>query len=104
VAAIIWNLITWWRGIPSSSSHTLIGGFAGAAVAHTGTFSVINQGVILKTIGFIFLAPVIGMAISYVLAILLMWISKRLNLIKPIHGSRDYSLSHQDCLALSWRK
>ncbi len=79
VAAIIWNLITWWRGIPSSSSHTLIGGFAGAAVAHTGTFSVINQGVILKTIGFIFLAPVIGMVISYVLAILLMWISKKLN-------------------------
>ncbi|HUM88676.1 MAG TPA: inorganic phosphate transporter, partial [Prolixibacteraceae bacterium] len=41
IAAIIWNLITWWLGIPSSSSHTLIGGFAGAAVAHTGTFSVV---------------------------------------------------------------
>ncbi|MBL7970900.1 MAG: inorganic phosphate transporter, partial [Prolixibacteraceae bacterium] len=52
IAAIIWNLLTWYFGIPSSSSHTLIGGFAGAAVAHTGSFSVINQAVILKTIGF----------------------------------------------------
>src|SRR3989339_1760629 len=57
IAAILWNLLTWYFGIPSSSSHTLIGGFAGAAVAHTGTFTVINQAVIFKTIGFIFLAP-----------------------------------------------
>ncbi len=56
IAAIIWNLLTWYYGIPSSSSHTLIGGFAGAAVAHTGSFTVINQAVIFKTIGFIFLA------------------------------------------------
>src|SRR5574344_349687 len=70
VAAIIWNLITWWKGIPSSSSHTLIGGFAGAAVAHTGSFAVINQTVILKTIGFIFIAPVIGMLVAYLLAVL----------------------------------
>ena len=41
IAAIIWNLITWWKGIPSSSSHTLIGGFAGAAIAHAG-FNVVN--------------------------------------------------------------
>lgn len=79
IAAIIWNLLTWWFGIPSSSSHTLIGGFAGAAVAHTGTFTVINQGVILKTIGFIFLAPIIGMFISYVLSVLILWICRRAN-------------------------
>jgi len=79
VAAIIWNLITWWKGIPSSSSHTLIGGFAGAAVAHTGSFAVINQTVILKTIGFIFIAPVIGMLIAYLLAVLLLWVFKRSN-------------------------
>jgi PiT family inorganic phosphate transporter len=79
VAAIIWNLITWWRGIPSSSSHTLIGGFAGAAVAHTGSFSVINQEVILKTVGFIFLAPIIGMLIAYVIAILILWICRHFN-------------------------
>ncbi|MFT3739743.1 MAG: inorganic phosphate transporter [Breznakibacter sp.] len=79
IAAIIWNLITWWRGIPSSSSHTLIGGFAGAAVAHTGSFSVINQEVILKTIGFIFLAPVIGMLIAYVISISILWLCRRFN-------------------------
>lgn len=79
VAAIVWNLITWWKGIPSSSSHTLIGGFAGAAVAHTGSFAVINQTVILKTIGFIFIAPVIGMLVAYLLAVLLLWVFKRSN-------------------------
>jgi len=79
IAAIIWNLITWWLGIPSSSSHTLIGGFAGAAVAHTGTFTVINQGIILKTIGFIFLAPLIGMVIGYLIQTLILWAFKRSN-------------------------
>lgn len=73
IAAIIWNLLTWWLGIPSSSSHTLIGGFAGAAVAHTGSFGVINQAVILKTAGFIFLAPFMGMFISYFLMLFIMW-------------------------------
>ena len=43
VAAILWNLLTWWLGIPSSSSHTLIGGFAGAAIAHAGSFSSVNS-------------------------------------------------------------
>jgi PiT family inorganic phosphate transporter len=62
-AAIIWNLITWWYGIPSSSSHTLIGGFAGAAVAHAG-FGSIDAGSIYKTLIFIVLAPLIGMIIS----------------------------------------
>jgi len=71
VAAIAWNLITWWYGIPSSSSHTLIGGFAGAAIAHayysqgfTSFSNIIEMEKIVKTILFIFLAPLIGMAIS----------------------------------------
>ncbi len=66
VAAICWNLLTWWYGIPSSSSHTLIGGFAGAAIAHSG-FSSINwslNGGISLTLLFILLAPIIGMIIS----------------------------------------
>jgi PiT family inorganic phosphate transporter len=79
VAAIIWNLLTWYFGIPSSSSHTLIGGFAGAAVAHTGSFTVINQAVILKTIGFIFLAPVIGMLISYLITVIILWTCRKVN-------------------------
>jgi inorganic phosphate transporter, PiT family len=63
VAAIIWNLITWWYGIPSSSSHTLIGGFAGAAIAHAG-FSSIDTAIIYKTLLFIVIAPLVGMVIS----------------------------------------
>ncbi len=71
IASIIWNLLTWWYGIPSSSSHTLIGGFAGAAIAHSG-FSSINwslNGGISLTIIFILLAPIIGMVISMFITI-----------------------------------
>lgn len=63
IAAIIWNLLTWWYGIPSSSSHTLIGGFAGAAIAHGG-FGSIDAAMIYKTLVFIVLAPLIGMVIA----------------------------------------
>ncbi|MEO6540965.1 MAG: inorganic phosphate transporter, partial [Ferruginibacter sp.] len=68
LAAIFWNLLTWWFGIPSSSSHTLIGGFAGAAIAYGG-FSVVNQDPILKTVAFIFLAPVVGMIIAFIISL-----------------------------------
>ena len=68
LAAIFWNLFTWWFGIPSSSSHTLIGGFSGAAVAFGG-FSTINSEPILKTVAFIFLAPVIGMIIAFIISL-----------------------------------
>ena len=68
IAAIIWNLLTWWYGIPSSSSHTLIGGFAGAAIAHafatTDGFAlkdVVASDKVIATVLFIFLAPLIGM-------------------------------------------
>jgi inorganic phosphate transporter, PiT family len=76
VAAIFWNLLTWWKGIPSSSSHTLIGGFAGAAIAHAGSFSVVNQESIIKTFLFIFLAPIIGMLIAYILTVIIIHIAK----------------------------
>lgn len=68
IAAIAWNLFTWWYGIPSSSSHTLIGGFAGAAIAHAG-FSSVNPEPVIKTASFIVLAPVIGMCIAYIISI-----------------------------------
>ena len=68
VAAIFWNLLTWWFGIPSSSSHTLIGGFAGAAIAHTG-FESINSGKIIQIASFIVLAPMIGMVIAFLISI-----------------------------------
>lgn len=82
VAAIFWNLLTWWYGIPSSSSHTLIGGFAGAAIAHAGTIDVVNNESIIKTFLFIFLAPIIGLLIAYVITIII------LNIAKKSHPSR----------------
>ena len=69
IAAILWNLLTWWYGIPSSSSHTLIGGFAGAAIAHGGMNTVNWNDPVLKTIGFIFLAPLVGMIMAYIISV-----------------------------------
>ncbi|MDR2920294.1 MAG: inorganic phosphate transporter [Tannerella sp.] len=72
IAAIAWNLLTWWLGIPSSSSHTLIGGFAGAAICAAG-FSSIHTSVILKIVSFIVLAPLIGMIMSSIITIGVLW-------------------------------
>ncbi len=77
IAAIFWNLLTWWYGIPSSSSHTLIGGFAGAALAHAMSTKginiswgkVIESDIIIKTVLFIFLAPLIGIIVSLFITI-----------------------------------
>ena len=87
VAAIIWNLATWWLGIPSSSSHTLIGGFAGAAIMGTminsgyttSGFEAIKSDVIIKIASFIILAPLIGMIISTLITILILYIFKKVN-------------------------
>src|SRR3954470_319377 len=68
IAAIGWNLLTWWFGIPSSSSHTLIGGFAGAAIA-AGGFGAINSEPVIKTVLFIVLAPLIGMVIAFIISL-----------------------------------
>ena len=97
IAAIIWNLLTWWKGIPSSSSHTLIGGFAGAAIAHGlssvsdpehAGFKIVNwfkaakegelmpSGVVIVIL-FIVFAPLLGMIISYFISIWLMYSSKK---------------------------
>ncbi|MDH6358026.1 inorganic phosphate transporter [Parabacteroides sp. PF5-9] len=78
IAAIIWNLATWWFGIPSSSSHTLIGGFAGAAIMASG-FKAVQSVVILKIAAFIFLAPIIGMTIAFLLTLLVLNICKKAN-------------------------
>jgi inorganic phosphate transporter, PiT family len=67
VAAIIWNLLTWWWGLPSSSSHTLVGGLVGAAFVHAGSGSIIIPGLI-KIISFIFIAPLLGMVLSFLIS------------------------------------
>jgi inorganic phosphate transporter, PiT family len=69
IAAISWNLLTWWFGIPSSSSHTLIGGFAGAGIAHAGTFAAIEADPVIKTASFIFLAPLVGMIVAFIISL-----------------------------------
>lgn len=76
IAAIGWNLFTWWKGIPSSSSHTLIGGFAGSAIAYGG-FNAIHAGVILKIASFIILAPFIGMLMASIITIIIMNVCRK---------------------------
>lgn len=68
IASIAWNLLTWWLGIPSSSSHTLIGGFAGAAIAHAG-LDAVNSAIVIKTASFIILAPLIGMVMALIISL-----------------------------------
>jgi PiT family inorganic phosphate transporter len=73
IGAIVWDLITWYYGLPTSSSHALIGGLAGAAVTKAGFSAIIWSGW-TKTLTFIVLAPLIGLVIGFFLMVLLMWI------------------------------
>lgn len=107
VAAIVWNLITWWFGIPSSSSHTLMGGFVGAALANAGGLSqggvdVINYAKVVPTFLFIFFAPMIGMFIAFFITIIIVHLCKRSNPYKAenwfkklqLVSSAAFSLGH----------
>lgn len=67
VGAVIWNLLTWWWGLPSSSSHALMGGFAGAALSNTPDLAILDPMVFGKTLLFIVLAPLLGMCFGYAL-------------------------------------
>jgi inorganic phosphate transporter, PiT family len=73
IGAIVWNLITWYYGIPSSSSHALIGGMIGAALAKAGTEPLLAQGII-KTASFIFISPMLGMIFGASIMLLVSWI------------------------------
>jgi inorganic phosphate transporter, PiT family len=75
-AAIIWNLLTWWWGLPSSSSHTLVGGLIGAAVAKAGFGSVVVSGVV-KIVLFIVVAPFLGMIISFIILAFILFLAKK---------------------------
>ena len=75
VAAITWNLLTWWWGLPSSSSHTLVGGLVGAAMVSSGPGSIITAGV-LKIAAFIVIAPLLGMIISYIISVIVIYMVK----------------------------
>jgi inorganic phosphate transporter, PiT family len=97
IAAIAWNLLTWWFGIPSSSSHTLLGGFMGAALAHAGSLnkdgmSVINYSKVVPTFLFIFLAPLIGMVIGYIITVIIINICRKANPYKADNWFRRLQL------------
>lgn len=77
VGAIIWNIITWYYGIPSSSSHALVGGLVGAAIAKAGISGLIQAGV-LKIIAFIFIAPLLGFVIGGSLMVAVSWICRNM--------------------------
>lgn len=76
VGAIAWNLVTWYYGIPSSSSHALIGGLVGAAVAKSGTDALISAGLV-KTIAFILLSPLLGFVFGSIMMVLVSWLFVR---------------------------
>jgi PiT family inorganic phosphate transporter len=102
IAAIVWNLVTWWWGIPSSSSHTLIGSFAGAGMANAGSLGAVQLDKVMPTLYFIFLAPFIGMVLSHIISIITINIAKKANPSKvdrifrklQLLSSAAYSLGH----------
>ncbi|GAC1449338.1 MAG: inorganic phosphate transporter [Chitinophagaceae bacterium] len=105
VAAIIWNLFTWWFGIPSSSSHTLMGGFIGAAIAHAkglqdAGHTVVNYSKVIPAFLFIFAAPLIGMVIAFVLTLLIVNICQRANPYKAESWFRRLQLLSSAMLSL----
>ena len=76
LAALAWNILTWWLGLPTSSSHALIGGFVGAAMAARGPQAVIVSG-IAKVAWFIVLSPLFGVALGFVAMLIVMWTFRR---------------------------
>ncbi|MGI9134450.1 MAG: inorganic phosphate transporter [Rhodoferax sp.] len=76
IGAITWNVITWYYGIPSSSSHALIGGIVGAVIAKSGASVLISAG-IFKTVIFIFISPLLGFALGSVMMVLVAWVFRR---------------------------
>jgi len=101
VGAITWNLLTWWWGLPSSSSHALIGGLAGAGIAYGG-FEVLDASSLLPTLYFIALAPIIGLILGAIAMFILMWVFRRMRPRKvdqtfrvgQLFSAAAYSIGH----------
>jgi inorganic phosphate transporter, PiT family len=78
LGAVVWNLITWYLGLPTSSSHSLLGGYAGAGIAaHGGISGLLKTDVWLRTLKFIVLSPLIGMLLGFTLMVIVYWIFRR---------------------------
>ena len=101
VGAIIWNLVTWFYGIPSSSSHALIGGLLGAALPKAGLAGLVWAGII-KTVAFIFISPLVGFLLGSLMMLLVSWVCRNVTLSKTDRWFRRlqlvsagaYSLGH----------
>jgi inorganic phosphate transporter, PiT family len=88
VGVIAWNIITWYLGLPTSSSHALIGGYAGSAIAAYGGFAVIVPAGWYLTLSFIILAPLIGLVLGYLMQIAVFWIFRKASVSKVDKGFR----------------
>jgi PiT family inorganic phosphate transporter len=91
IGAIVWNIITWIFGIPSSSSHALVGGLIGAGIAKVGVSSIVWSG-FLKTAGAIFMSPAIGFFLALVLVLAVSWIFVRQT---PFAVDRTFRIMHR---------
>jgi inorganic phosphate transporter, PiT family len=102
LGAIVWNLLTWYYGIPSSSSHALIGGYAGSAVAKAGWAAIVWGSKWITTIAFILISPLLGMALGWLLMWAMLWIfhrtspakTERFFRVAQLGSSAIFSLSH----------
>jgi PiT family inorganic phosphate transporter len=109
LGAVIWNLITWWLGLPTSSSHALIGGYAGSAVAafigvhgFSGVGGILKPEGWIKTLSFIVLSPLIGMVLGFVLMVAVYWIFHKVSVAKvdkvfrvgQLFSAAAFSLGH----------
>jgi inorganic phosphate transporter, PiT family len=101
VGASIWNIITWWLGIPSSSSHALIGGLAGAVVAHAGIGAFNWATLVEKVLVPLVVSPTLGFIVAFFFMILVMWIVRRSRPDKVHKGSRRLQLVSASLMAFS---
>src|SRR5579872_1767801 len=108
VGAIIWDLVTWWLALPTSSSHALIGGYAGAALARVGlsrgldqSFHALTRGSWGLTLAFIFLAPLIGMVAAYALMVVVHWLFRKSSPARMDFYFRKFQLLSAAAFSLS---
>lgn len=88
IGAIVWNLVTWWYGVPSSSSHALVGGILGAVVAHAGVSAFKWEGLLKKVVIPLFASPILGFVFALSLMVILLWIVRHLRPGWVHRGSR----------------
>ena len=99
VGAIIWNIVTWWYGIPSSSSHALIGGIVGATLAKAGTAPLITAG-ILKTVAFILVSPAMGFLLGALMMVGVAWLFRRTSPLRVDNWFRRLQLASAGAYSL----